>query len=693
VGRVTRRKGFEYEAGYSTSSETHISTGVVNEYNWRNVAGVGTLTMVVAQIDNVLSFFAADTVGALSAGKKSFTIDLDTYKTAGSPGTETEVASFASGDGRLFVTHPYCESFYVEYDNDADTISVTQITIKVRDFDGVDDGLAVNERPTTLSALHHYNLFNQGWWVSDVKTSSSVLSRDYPWLFESPDPDPVLPDQFFAWMGVYPANSDIWFLGRDSTGDLTQASYQRNPATGSPAAQGHYVLTAVNKDRSGVSGVAGLTVTSSGYFRPSATAFFAGRAFYSGVRGQDYNGVVYYSQIIKDTGDYGLCHTRLDPTDEHYFDTLDTDGGEIRIQGCGNILFMFPMDKYLIVFADNGIWYISGSDGSYFSATNQAINRLSSTSALSELSVVDVEGSPMFWNDEGIYIIIFDPKAQGLVLRNLTESTIYTDFYEDIPVENKYYAKGTYNPRTKIVQWCYRSVSASTNRELFEYDRILNFDLVSSSFYGWDNSYLADAGPQVNGILTTIGVGSSIVEEEIFKDDLTTQVFKDDGTTPVTASVVTTVPYDSTTKFLTLVNTATDTYNLTFSETSRTDYVDWLLFDSAGIDYDSYSLTGPLVLGKGMIDGEANWVQVFMEEESDASLYLKARWEWSNTADSGRWTQQQECYPARSGYGLQRKRLKVRGQGEAVQLYFYSQSGKPFTLVGWAGAISIDPGP
>ena len=682
-GDVTRRKGFEYETGYATASVTHLTTGVINEYVWETVAGIGTLSIVVVQVDNLLSFYEVDSAGALSSGIKSFSVNLNTYKTGGSPSTATVPASFSSGDGRLFVAHPYCETFYVTYDNDTDTISETQLTIQVRDFDGVTDDVAsVDERPATLSTAHKYNIFNQGWWITNVRSRSGSQVTPYT--------------QFFTWMGVYPANSDIWFLGRNSVGNLDDDSYEQNPATGSPAAQGHYILTAVNKDRSSASGIAGIATTTSGYYRPSCTAFFAGRVWYSGVQGQDYNGAIYYSQSVSGTDDYGHCYSRLDPTDEHYFDVLETDGGEIKIQDCGNILFMFSLEKSLVIFADNGIWYISGSDGDFFSATNVSVKKLSSIAALSELSTTDIEGNPIFWNAEGIYAISFDPKSQGLSIDNLSENTIYKDFYDQIPVANKAYAKGYYNPRTRIVQWCYKLAAATTLDTQFEYDRILNFNVVTKAFYTWTTT-ATTTGPTISGLVITAGSGSTAAAANVTMNDLTTQVFKDDGTTAVTSTITTTTVFDQTTKYLSLIPVSGTTFNLTWSEEKLTTYLDWTIFDATGVDYDSYALTGPLVLGKTMIDGQTNYFTVFTKTETGAALWLKARWEWANSATGGRYSQAQNTYPStpsnRQYYSLQRKRLKVRGQGEAVQFYFYSETGKPFTLIGFSGYISLNQTP
>ena len=52
-----------------------------------------------------------------------------------------------------------------EYDSVGDTITVSSINIHIRDFELVDDGLSVAERPATLSDNHTYNLYNAGWYL------------------------------------------------------------------------------------------------------------------------------------------------------------------------------------------------------------------------------------------------------------------------------------------------------------------------------------------------------------------------------------------------------------------------------------------------------------------------------------------------------------------------------------------------
>lgn len=49
------------------------------------------------------------------------------------------------------------------YDSITDAVSQTSYPIQVRDFWGVEDNLEINNRPSTLSETHDYNLRNQGW--------------------------------------------------------------------------------------------------------------------------------------------------------------------------------------------------------------------------------------------------------------------------------------------------------------------------------------------------------------------------------------------------------------------------------------------------------------------------------------------------------------------------------------------------
>ena len=164
TGYVERRLGLDFEENYTDLNLSDVAT--VREYYWRAVADDGTLSFIVVQYNSTVYFYDTSTEGSISDSRKSFTINLESYKAAGAPSTSEVTCEFASGLGKLFITHPYCDPLYVEYDETSDTISVSSITIETRDFEGLDDGLAIDTRPPTLSTAHRYNLYNQGWYVS-----------------------------------------------------------------------------------------------------------------------------------------------------------------------------------------------------------------------------------------------------------------------------------------------------------------------------------------------------------------------------------------------------------------------------------------------------------------------------------------------------------------------------------------------
>ena len=113
---------------------------------------------------------------------------------------------------------------------------------------------------------------------------------------------------------------------------------------------------------------------------------------------------IYFSQIVTSINQFGYCYQANDPTDENYFNLLPDDGGVIQIQGCGAIHKLFPIQNGMLVFADNGVWFITGSQGIGFTADDYTITKISAVRVISNTSFVDVLGMPFFWNEEGIYM-------------------------------------------------------------------------------------------------------------------------------------------------------------------------------------------------------------------------------------------------------------------------------------------------
>ena len=178
-GNRTRRLGIDYEPeSVPTELQGVDETSVVSEHFWKTVANKADIDFLCVQVANILHFY--DT-SKTPYEKKDFTVNIIDYKSP--TATDTQVISnfvaMASGKGYLFVAQEYIDPFLVDYKPETDTIEVVRIVVQIRDFDGIDDGLANDQEPDLLSKEHHYNLRNQGW----VAPGTPVVTP------AAPDPD------------------------------------------------------------------------------------------------------------------------------------------------------------------------------------------------------------------------------------------------------------------------------------------------------------------------------------------------------------------------------------------------------------------------------------------------------------------------------------------------------------------------
>ena len=530
TGNITRRLGYAYEDDITEiPGGGATALGVCKSYLWRAVGTDGSKTFLVIQSGQYLSFYEPDSNGNFSGGVKSFQIDLGSYKTpvAGLSVAEAE-AGISSGNGRLFVNHPYCEPIYVEYESDADDITVIQYEIRIRDMEGVDDGLEPGERPGSLSNLHKYNLYNQGWDQGTVN-----------WGFnESGTPIAV----WKIALGKYPSNSDVWWYGKGVNKEGKEGLQLNtiklvSKATGF-APKGHYVYNAFSMDRSSKSGISGIPSKSSEGLRPNTVAFYAGRVWYAGVAHPDYQGKVYYTQIIESDTQIGACYQANDPTSEQLSDLLDTDGGEIKVTGMGKVTTILEFGNSLLIFANNGIWSISGSgaEGTGFVATNFSIKKISNIGTEAGNSFVDVEGTPVWWNYDGIWTFSPDSGVQSL-----TNNTIKTFLQNEVPGVNRRYVQGAYNPLQQTIQWMWKSEVPTDIPDAYRYDRILEFNVETKAFYPFKWN-----GPDqyFSTIFCATDITSTSLAEDIVTDSIGDTV-TDSTAAAVTANIVENVSYTS----------------------------------------------------------------------------------------------------------------------------------------------------
>jgi len=682
-GNRSRRLGMDTEPNGGASVFETVPSDLPDialmDFNWSAVNNDAATNFLVRQIGNVLWFYD-HSASPLSDGLKSFSVNLLSYLAPLQTDASTEPVQIAAGKGYLFVVGERIEPLLIEYDPDSDSIIIQRIYIQIRDFKGLNDGLANDEEPTTLSTEHNYNLKNQGW--IDGANTGGGTSVQYFDSFGNQGTynaatSTVITDYFTA-LARYPGNNKQWWSARDATtNDFDPGLLAKLFTGGSRAPRGHFIVDAFNIDRSAVSGVSGITVESK-VERPISVAFFSGRVWYLS------GSTVYFSQILDDKRKAGFCYQEADPTSEDISELLPNDGGVIPIPEMSKGVRMMPLGSGIVVFALNGIWSISGTSAG-FSAVDISISKINPIGTDSPNSVVEAEGQVYWWSRVGILAMSprvgqFGP-VEGLFDKtNISEQTIQTFYQDNIPEDRKPYVKGLFDPATNTIQWLFSDDSTLPN---YTYNRILNLDLTLQAFYPWGLN--KTFGPLLTGLFLTPLINT--IDHNQIRDSF----FKYSYVCPFESSV---------------------NYKHRFGFFNNTNFADWQQYDTVGVAYLSYCETGYELLEDTMRKKQTPFVFTYFRKTEEnyvaegddytvdkpSSCFFQVRWDFSNSQISNKFSTKLQAYrhirtpqfddadlTFDTGFPIVITRHKVRGTGKAIQFRFESDEiGKDFDLLGWA---------
>lgn len=742
IGDVNRREGFDFEVDYQlNNTPSTLGTAgsiAVSTYKWNNAGGDGTTQIVVQQTGDTLYFYlstAATSTNPLSKQILVSTVSISQFLatnavTAFDPTVE---CTFSDGNGYLFVFNPQCDPFYCSYNSGNQTLTPHVITVQVRDFAGVPDGLLLNTRPTTLSPEHSYNLVNQGWassWNTSSNTSNTIgtgtfiftVSAGLPVVIGSTvvatgtssgavgtitgtissytgitltisetantgagtyfnwtiTPSPNVTNAWFAVLGNYPANSDVWWYYRNTnvTSNNPDGTFTPNLAksgyiipTNAQAPQGSVLLNAFIQQRTLETGILGLTdVTTT--TRPSNGCFFQGRVFYTGVNASfqatgdapffTWTESIYFSQVfINNPNVIGYCYQQNDPTSSTIFNLLPTDGGVINIPGSGQIYKLFPISNGLFVFAANGIWFIGGGESLGFSANDYTVSKISGIQSIGSFSYVNVLGWPVFWNEEGIYEV--KPGKEnvpyghgGFTVENLALGTILS-YYNTIPLQSKKFARGDYDPLSYTIQWLFRSTNETGIATRYQFDSALNINTYKGPFYPYSFT-LSTSTPYVCSILYVTGPGGSNTPESQFE-------------------------------YLTCSNN-----QYTFSQ--ERDNVNWQDWNSTGtlVNYTSTFTSGYKLHGQAWKLWWLGYIWMYSNNSENTAYGIRGLWNYGTSGNSGKWSTQQIINNNIPNFGNVARKIRIRGHGLALQLQINSVTGSPFNFAGWSMYENINVG-
>jgi hypothetical protein len=313
----------------------------------------------------------------------------------------------------------------------------------------------------------------------------------------------------------------------------------------------------------------------------------------------------------------------------------------ITIQGCGQIYKLVPVQNGLTVFAANGIWFITGSQGIGFAPNDYTITQISGIRSNSETSFIEVLGWPVFWNEEGIYTITPSRQGGGIEVSNLVIGTI-ASYYNAIPLVSKRFARGTYNPLDYTMQWVFRSTAESNITERYQYDSILVFNTSNKAFY----VHTISGTTRIHDCIYVSSPGNSNAPEPIIKY---------------------------------IVSSGT---NMTFAE--ENDFTNYVDFNSGTpVNFVSTFTTGYMLHGKAAMKFQVPYVFMFLNS-NNGSYKINGLWNYSATGNSGKWTNTQVFTLDDNLYDKMYNRVRIRGRGNALQIKITSEDGQPFDFSGWA---------
>jgi hypothetical protein len=385
--------------------------------------------------------------------------------------------------------------------------------------------------------------------------------------------------------------------------------------------------------------------------RPTTNAYFAGRAWYAGTPGGVLGQTVYFSQIIRTSKQYGLCHQVADPTSELVPDLVESDGGELFIPEAGRILKLQPFGQSMLVFSANGVWEIDGGSNRYFDAIDYSIRRVTGSGCISGESVIEAEDNIIYASEEGAYRIFVDPEARVLVAENFTREKVQSKWAE-IDSIHKSSMKTLFDPVKKRILFMY-DTSASPTVRTWNYREVLLYDARLDAWYKYSFSDPTDFA------IATYVKGFTKPDQYAASGEATIKV-------------------------LSFVTAAGLDWNEFSDDTTFEDF--------AELDAPAYLVTGYESMGDHSKDKQVRYITTFMSRIEDSSLSFRGRWDFADADISGKWAPSVEAYrPPRlwvgahgaDGYPVVTSKHTLPGQGQVLSLRFDTKDGADAVLYGW----------
>lgn len=678
-GSRRRRLGVAFEASHCLCSTTVSDSSVVSVNVWENVGGEAGVEFSVVQVGSTVAFYQK-TSGAWSGNRVdttktsgvAYSLDLSSYARSGGAGASSAKIDCTSINGALVIASSEIETLLVERNCSTGAFTVSQIEFKVRDFEwqGDTDDYFEDSASNPPGVDRQYDTKNTGW----VGTKGDAALTAYA-----------------ASESAYPPLSLPWYSGKDSNDDFSVSEWQKIFSGNTLIVNGHYVLDLFDKDRDTASGLSGVT-SNTETARFSAVTAYAGRVFYSGIEDscQGNGSKIFFSKLlIDDFDEIGHCYQVNDPTSEVLPDLLDTDGGVITIPEAYNIKKMHVFGATMYVFAENGVWAISGVDD-VFRATEYSVAKLTEAGLGYKGSFVSANGRPYWWSFLGIFTIAVENNS--IVAQNISISSIQ-EFWEDIGATEKDKVQSVYDGVNNRILWLYPNQGETVETK---FNNVLLFDETLGAFFPWK---ITDESSQTSSVIgADFYDGSGAGDISLNVTDSSGVQVTDSSGDAVTVTRAGRVFSSSAVKLL-IRDGATD--RVTFGGFTDTTFKDWGNSNYSSYADARYNFMGDLTTFKNapyittyMKTTETGWSQSGNSYDPirESSCLISTFWDFKNTASSsGQQIYRLKPMPVVDESSLSWdypstvvvSRIKTRGRGRNMRIRFESEEGKDFHLLGY----------
>lgn len=445
----------------------------------------------------------------------------------------------------------------------------------------------------------------------------------------------------------------------------------------------------VSKGTVGVSiadGGGNIISSSEGYItdkRPAVIAWYAGRVWYFGTPHERLMDTAMFTPIIEGPQQYGLCYQQNDPTSDIFNSLLPTDGGTIRIAGLHGVKSATVLGDSLVVCAESGIWEIRGGQGG-FAADNYLVRKISDAECTSKVGTARADSAVCVATKRGIYLIGYDRNSGLINAQNMTVGRVNT-YWNSIPESKLDGIRLDYDDAKKRL---YTLVSRAT--------------LHTKAL-----SYAVPANRYTEALVYDFRIGEG---GAFYKLSMPLRLSGDSAGYIGGMTILDTSDNSGRNKKVKFVyvRTATgklreiafcDMENSTFTDISGEEHVPFFraAYDNTG-DWHKVKRN---IFCVYMFMGRTE--QGFTEQDDElvpinpGSVLLQARWDWSDSSTSGKWSNPVQAYRPRAaiynptsvastpedGFPVIVTKNKIRGSGRALALYVYGEAGKDAHILGW----------